>query len=267
MDKILKIAKKHKLKIVEDCSHAHGSKYKNKLVGTFGDVAVFSLQTNKAMFAGEGGILVTNSQEIHDRATLVGHYRDRSKKEIKNPIYQKYWVTGFGLKLRMSPFNAIVAQHSLLNFKKIITNRHKCLKYLSQRLEKEIDYIEVPIISKDVYMGAWYGYKPIYKSERLNNVSREKFVEIVNAEGMQISAPSGGVLSEQPLYHDKHVELFPEFARQENMIEDTPNAEYLETYSLSFPTFSNWKNDKKIIDQYIEILKKVENLKETLKNN
>ena len=61
-----------------------GSKYKNKLVGTFGDVAVFSLQTNKAMFAGEGGILVTNNRDIHDRATLVGHYRDRSKNKQNN---------------------------------------------------------------------------------------------------------------------------------------------------------------------------------------
>lgn len=266
MDKILKIAKKHNLKVVEDCSHSHGSKYKNKLVGTFGDVAVFSLQTNKAMFAGEGGILVTNNQDIHDKATLVGHYRDRSKNEIKNPLYQKYWVTGFGLKLRMSPFNAIVAQHSLLNFKKIIANRHKCLTYLSNRIKKEVKYIEAPEISKDVYMGAWYGYKPIYKSEKLNNISREKFVEIVNAEGMQISAPSGGVLSEQPLYHDKHAELFPEFERKQNKIKDTPNAEYLETYSLSFPTFSDWKKDKKVIDQYISILKKVEDLKGSFKN-
>lgn len=266
MDKILQIAKKFKLKVVEDCSHAHGSKYKNKLVGTFGDVAVFSLQTNKAMFAGEGGILVTNSQDIHDRATLVGHYRDRSKNEIKNPLYQKYWVTGFGLKLRMSPFNAIVAQYSLKNFKKIIQNRHKCLKYLSDRIKKEIKYIEIPEISKDVYMGAWYGYKPIYKPERLNNIPREKFIEIVSAEGMQISAPSGGVLLEQPLYHDKYTELFPKFERQQNKIEDTPNAEYLETCSLSFPTFSDWKKDKKIIDQYISILKKVENLKDTLQD-
>lgn len=265
MDKILKIAKKHNLKIVEDCSHAHGSKYKNRLVGTFGDVAVFSLQTNKAMFAGEGGILITNIQEIHDRATLVGHYRDRSKNEIKNPLYQKYWVTGFGLKLRMSPFNAIVAQYSLKNFKKTIQNRHKCLEYLSDKIKK-IQYIEVPEISKDVYMGAWYGYKPIYKSEKLNNISRERFVEIVSAEGMQISAPSGGVLSEQPLYHDKHAELFPKFERQQNKIANTPNAEYLETCSLSFPTFSDWKKDKKIIDQYIMILKKVESLKDTLQN-
>ncbi len=264
MDAIIEIAKKYNLAIIEDCSHAHGSKYKNKLVGTFGDVAVFSLQTNKAMFAGEGGILVTNNQNIHDRATLVGHYRNRSKTEITNPFYNQYWATGFGLKLRMSPFNAIVAQHSLLNFKKIIFNRHKCLNYLTKRLTKEITFIEPPVISKNVNMGAWYGYKPIYKSHQLNNISREKFIKIVNAEGTQISAPSGGILSKQILYHDKYTKFFPKFARYQNKIENTPNATFLETHCLSFPTFSNWERDKKIIDQYILIFKKVENLKKTL---
>jgi dTDP-4-amino-4,6-dideoxygalactose transaminase len=80
MDKILLIAKKHNLKIIEDCSHAHGSKYKNELCGTFGDVAIFSLQTNKAMFAGEGGILITNNSEIYNRATLLGHSRSIEAK-------------------------------------------------------------------------------------------------------------------------------------------------------------------------------------------
>lgn len=258
MEKILKIAKKHDLKIIEDCSHAHGSKYKNQLVGTFGDVATFSLQTNKTVFAGEGGILVTNNEEFHDKATLVGHYRDRSKEEIRNPNLQKYWVTGFGLKLRMSPFNAIIAKYSLKNFRKIVKNRHKCLKYLSERIEKEINYIDPPLISKHIYMGGWYGYKPIFKSEKLNNVPRERFVEIAQEEGMQISIPSGKLLSKQPLYNKKHTELFPQFERYQNNPENTPNAKFLESNSLSFPTFSNWKKDEKIIDQYINALKKIE---------
>lgn len=257
MDKIKKITKKYNLKIIEDCSHAHGSVYKEKLCGTLGDVAVFSLQTNKAIFAGEGGILVTNSQTIYERATLVGHYRDRSKKEIKNNRYYKYWVTGFGLKLRMSPFNAIVAKFSLEQFPKIIKDRHKCLNYLSKKIKQNIDYIEPPFIANNVYLGAWYGYKPIYKPEFLKNISRDKFVEIANAEGMQITAPSGGILSDQPLYNLKHTELFPEFQRHINLSEDVKNALFLDKFSLSFPTFSNWKNDKKIIDKYIKILIKI----------
>ena len=257
MDKVLEIAKKYNLKVIEDCSHAHGSEYKGKLCGTFGDVAVFSLQTNKAIFAGEGGILVTNNDNYYYRATLLGHYRDRSREEIKDEEYKKYWVTGFGLKLRMSPFNAIVAKHSLLRFSKTIEQRHKCLNYFNNRL-KEISYIEPVFIAPYVYMGAWYGFKPLYLKEKLNNISREKLIQILQKEGMEISDPSGPVLSTQPLYYEKKSKMFPNLDKKSNNVSDTPNAKIIEENALSFPTFSNFKRDKKIIDQYINAMKKVQ---------
>ena len=66
MDAIMEIARKYNLKVIEDCSHAHGAKYKGRMVGTFGDVAVFSLMSGKALACGEGGILVTNDRRIYD---------------------------------------------------------------------------------------------------------------------------------------------------------------------------------------------------------
>jgi len=260
MEGIIELAKANGLKIIEDCSHAHGSTYKGRSVGTFGDVAAFSLQTNKAIFAGEGGILVTNSEEIKDRATLLGHYRDRSRDEILDERYQRYWVTGFGLKLRMSPFNAIVAQYSLKNFSHVMENRNKCLTYLSDRITQEVSYLEAPEVSSEVTMGAWYGYKPLYIAGNLGGITREQFVRIARSEGLQIKAPSGGVLSEQPLYSEKYVDLFPEFERYVNNINTTPNAALLEEIGLSFPVFSNWKEDRQIIDAYIVALKKIQEL-------
>ena len=60
MTKILDIAKRHKLKVIEDCAQAHGAKYKNLFVGTIGDIGVFSLNVNKTIQSGEGGICTTN---------------------------------------------------------------------------------------------------------------------------------------------------------------------------------------------------------------
>jgi len=263
MDKIIEIAKKHNLKIIEDCSHAHGSRYKGQLCGTFGDIAIFSLQTNKAMFAGEGGILVTNNEEYYYRATLLGHYRDRSKSEVKDPEYQKYWVTGFGLKLRMSPFNAIVAKHSLLRFKKVIEDRHRCLNYFNEKL-KDISYIEPIYIADYAYMGAWYGFKPIYIKEKLNNISREELISILQAEGVEVSDPSGPMLSTQPLYAEVSGKMYPALNKMANNPTLTPIAKKIQDEAISFPTFSNYKRDKKIIDQYITALKKVQELKDVL---
>ncbi|MEX2028508.1 MAG: aminotransferase class V-fold PLP-dependent enzyme [Candidatus Curtissbacteria bacterium] len=258
MDAILKIKKKYKLKLIEDCSHAHGSKYKGKLCGTFGDIAVFSLQTNKMVFAGEGGILVTNNKELYDRATLLGHYRNRSREEIDDEEYQKYWVTGFGLKLRMSPFNAIVAKHSLKHFKKRVKSKHKCLNYFRRRLE-EVRYIDPPYVAPYAYMGAWYGFKPLYKKERLKNLPREELLRVLRAEGMEISVPSGPVLASLPLYSESPDLMFPSrVGKYVNEEKNFPVAQKVEDEALSLPTFWDWEKGKIIIDQYIDAFKKVE---------
>ena len=64
MDPILKIAKKYKLKIIEDCAESHGVEYKGKKVGSIGDVGVFSFFSNKTITCGEGGMIVTNSLKL-----------------------------------------------------------------------------------------------------------------------------------------------------------------------------------------------------------
>jgi dTDP-4-amino-4,6-dideoxygalactose transaminase len=257
MDAIMELARKRDLRVVEDCSHAHGSRYRGKLCGTFGDVGVFSLQTNKTIFAGEGGILVTNEQHYADRATLLGHYRDRCKAEIVDEGLRRFWVTGFGLKLRMSPFNAIVASHSLARFPRIKAVKHRCLSYFASQLA-EVDYIDAPYVAPDVDMGAWYGFKPIYRQEKLRGISRSTLIKALRAEGLEIDGPSGPTLGTQPLYAAATDPLFPSGRkRHANNPARTPVARFLEENALSLPTFWNWDQDRELIDGYIEAFKKV----------
>jgi len=74
MDAIMAIASEHKIKVLEDCSHAHGALYRGKEVGTFGAAAAFSLMTGKSLPIGEGGILLTDDRRIYERALLYSHY-------------------------------------------------------------------------------------------------------------------------------------------------------------------------------------------------
>jgi dTDP-4-amino-4,6-dideoxygalactose transaminase len=208
MDRILEIASRHRLPVLEDCSHAHGSRYKGRLCGTFGDAAVFSLQANKMVFAGDGGVLVTSDPDVHARATLLGHYRDRSRDEITDAQYRQFWVTGFGLKLRMSPFDAVVATHSLRAFPKRREGRYQCLRYFGERLE-ELGFFEATAPPADNDMGAWYGFKPLYREELLGHIKRETFIRALQAEGLEIDVPSGPLLSTLPLYAADHDPLFP----------------------------------------------------------
>lgn len=265
MDEIMAIAKKYKLAVIEDCSHAHGSAYRGQKVGTFGDVAIFSLQANKIVFAGEGGILVTNSSVIHDRATLLGHYRDRSRDEIIDPFYQQFWVTGYGLKLRMSPYNAITAIHSLQAIKKNIAERKKCLLYFSEGLS-DLPEITVPYVNQNVDIGAWYGYKPLYNSEHLHGISRETYIDALKAEGLDISEPGSPAFSHLPLFTIQEDKMYKSRANKKiYSATDFPIAESLAAKGLSLPTFTNWKKDKPLIDLYIKAFHKVhDNYKELL---
>lgn len=256
MDAILALAERHGLRVLEDCSHAHGSRYKGRPVGTFGDAAVFSLQANKAVFAGEGGILVTRDPEVADRATLLGHYRDRSRDTVLDEELRAYWVTGFGLKLRMSPFNAIVARHSLAAFPARKEGRHRCLRHFTEQL-RDVPYLEPVRIAEDVDMGAWYGYKPLYRPEELGGVPRSVLIDALRAEGMEVGAPSGPRLGTLPLYAGDDNPLFPGTPKRPSGPMPGSHAEHVERLALSLPTFTDWPADRPLVDAYAEAFRKV----------
>jgi len=245
------------IKLLEDCSHAHGSRLNGQPCGTFGDVAIFSLQANKAVYAGEGGLLVTNHSEVHARATLLGHYRDRSRDELAGYPHARFWVTGFGQKFRMSPLNAVVARHALKRFPDIKAGRARCLTYLGERLA-EIPFMETPAIRPGVDMGAWYGFKPLVKPGSLPGVHRSVLIEALSAEGVEVSAPSGGLLAREPLFAEP---TDPIHGNPRSVIDykpgDFPVAEHVESWALSLPTFYNPEADLKLIDQYIRAFEKV----------
>ncbi|MEV7595944.1 DegT/DnrJ/EryC1/StrS family aminotransferase [Kitasatospora sp. NPDC089797] len=256
MDAILSIAERHGLRVLEDCSHAHGSRYKGRPVGTFGDAAVFSLQANKAVYAGEGGILVTDDPGIQDRATLLGHYRDRSRDSVLDEDLRAHWVTGFGLKLRMSPFNAIVARHALAAFPARKEARHRCLRHFGEQLA-DVEYLAPVHVADHVDMGAWYGYKPLYRPEALGGVPRSVLIRALRAEGMEVGAPSGPRLSTLPLYARPENPLFPGTPKKAPAAGADSQAEHVEQHALSLPTFTDWPADKALIDQYAEAFRKV----------
>lgn len=257
MDRIMAIAKKHNLKVLEDCSHAHGSKYKKRMVGAFGDIAIFSLQANKILFAGEGGVLVTDSNSLHDRATLLGHYRDRARDEIVDKSLQQFWVTGYGLKLRMSPYNAITALYALKKLDQRIKQRGRCLRYLTKKLSIFPELI-LPYVSPDIEMGGWYGYKVIYDASKFHDVPIGKYVSALAAEGVEVKLTDTPSFSDLPLFTIREDKMYKD--RHYKRIYHKgqfPVAENLGDNAFKFPTFTDWAKSKKIIDQYFKAFKKI----------
>jgi dTDP-4-amino-4,6-dideoxygalactose transaminase len=73
MDRIVEVARRHDLAVIEDCSHAHGARYDGRPVGSWGDVGCFSLHASKPVAAGEAGVAVTDDPVLFDRMLLLGH--------------------------------------------------------------------------------------------------------------------------------------------------------------------------------------------------
>jgi dTDP-4-amino-4,6-dideoxygalactose transaminase len=109
MDSIMDIAKRHNLKVIEDACHAPLSDYKGKKLGTIGDVGCFSFFSNKNISTGEGGMLVTNSQEYYDRAKLLrSHGMTSMSYERAKGHATAYDVVDFGYNYRMDDIRASI---------------------------------------------------------------------------------------------------------------------------------------------------------------
>lgn len=256
MNKIIKIAKKHKLLLLEDASHAHGAKYNNKLIGTFGDISAFSMQGQKTLTGGEGGFIITNNNELYYKSLLIGHYNKRCKTEIPkdNELY-KYTITGMGLKFRIHPLAAAIANEQLKKLKQVILGRNKFAKYLINNL-KGVKGIRVPIVSKDI-VPSWYAFVIKFIPEELNNVTVDDFLEYLIKNGCVDADIPGSTcpLNLLPLFQDPTL-LFPKYKNRIYYKKgDFPNAEYFYNHIIKMPIWDK-KDDLYIAKYYVKIIKK-----------
>jgi dTDP-4-amino-4,6-dideoxygalactose transaminase len=108
MPKIMQWATKHNILVIEDCSHAHGASIDRKMLGSWGDIGIFSLQGAKTVAAGEGGIAVTNNLEFYTKMAAYGHQEGYKKFNIDKSI-SNIPHFGYGRKMRVHPLGAVLA--------------------------------------------------------------------------------------------------------------------------------------------------------------
>jgi dTDP-4-amino-4,6-dideoxygalactose transaminase len=135
MERILAIAKKHNLRVIEDCAHAHGSRYKGKRVGNWGDVGTFSFQASKIQTGGEGGAIVCNDAVLADRLYEVLD----AGRHVGAWFYDHFT---FGSNYRLGEFNAAIMRTQLKKFPAQHKKRNENAKYLTEKLN-QIDGINV----------------------------------------------------------------------------------------------------------------------------
>ena len=134
MQKIVNIAKKYKLKIVEDACMGIGAKIKKKSPGVFGNVSAFSMHPLKSLnVMGDGGMIVTNDNKI---ASWIRKYRNHG-------MINRNKISMWGVNVRMQPLQAVIAKIELPKIRKIIKIRNKNAKFYDQELSK-IKFIKIP---------------------------------------------------------------------------------------------------------------------------
>lgn len=196
--RIREIADRHGLKIIEDNAQAPGAMYDGKYAGTFGDIGVFSLNYHKHIHCGEGGIAVTNDDNLAERMRLI---RNHAEAVVDDKGFDDF-VNMVGFNLRMTEIEAAISRQQLKKLKGLVEKRIENVNYLSKRLS------ELPgITPASVRENATHVYymHPLTYDISQTGVSREKFVEAVKAELMPtMRRESEGVRVEagytRPLY-------------------------------------------------------------------
>jgi dTDP-4-amino-4,6-dideoxygalactose transaminase len=109
MDKVLDVARRHNLRVIEDACQSHGALFKGKKAGTFGDCAAFSFNQNKCLCTGEGGMFVTNDQEIYEKAKMLWSFG-----ETRTPVEARdYHAYALGWMYRMNDITAAFGRAQL----------------------------------------------------------------------------------------------------------------------------------------------------------
>ena len=263
MPAVLSLARSRDLKIVEDCSHAHGATLDGRPLGTFGDAACFSLQAHKAVVAGEGGILVTKHPHVFERAALLGHFRERTS--ATSEALAGFAETGYGLKNRLHPLGAALALEQLRKLPRTIAGRKENLEYFALRL-KDIPGVEVLPTAPGVDRGGYFRFLVRYRADQLGGLPVQRYVQALRAEG--VSEIALGSLA-KPLHLTRFMQTsqdhmfrngWPRNGAHVHRVRvyapgDFPCAERFSSQTLQFPAFT--EPSKHIIDAYCRAMKKV----------
>lgn len=206
VERINAIAKKHRLYVIEDAAQAPGARYKDRYAGTLGDIGVFSLNYHKHIHCGEGGIVVTDNDELADRVRLIRNHAEavvegKGQTDLTNMI---------GFNFRMTEIEAAIARCQLKKIKFLLDARQKNCVYMAEQLN-EISAI-TPARIREGGEHAFY-VQPFKFDGDIAGVSRDIFIDAVKvelsptklreSEGVKISYGYVKPLYRQPLFQQK----------------------------------------------------------------
>ena len=213
MTRIMKIAKKHNLFVIEDCAEATGASINGKKVGSIGDIGCFSFFGNKIITTGEGGMCITNNADLNERMRVLrDHGMDKSKK---------YWHTEIGYNYRMTNLNAAIGVAQMeqidlfLKKRQILRIQYDNLINFNSNLLKPID----SIFGNEV---EWFYNLNLSSTTK---IKRDKLIFELSKVG----------IDSRPFFYPIH--LMPPYLKYTEAKNDFINAETFGKYGMNLPLY------------------------------
>jgi len=198
MDEILTIARRCGLPVVADTAQAPGARYRGELAGSLGEIGVFSLNQNKTVTCGEGGIAVTRDADLALRMQLLRNHGECIVADL--PVDDITNILGYNYRLTELDAAVAVAQFGKLHV--LTEHRVRLAEYLSGRLA-EFPGITVPATAPGC-THVYFVY-PIKFDSRTWGIDRNLFVRAMTAEGIHFGEGYSEPLYWQPAYQSKHL--------------------------------------------------------------
>ena len=229
-DRFKKIARKYNLILIEDSAEALGSEYKGIRCGSFGEAGVFAFYPNKQITTGEGGILVTDNEEL---AMLARSMRSQGRGESGEWLDHER----LGYNYRMDELSSALGCSQMERIEEILEKRSNVAEIYNKKLA-EIKEAQIPYISPNTTRMSWF----VYVIHLKKGINRDGVIKYLNQEGVQCK-PYFTPIHLQPFYGEM-------FGYKEG---DFPITEDVAGRTIALPFFNNLKKEQ--IDYVVEKLK------------
>jgi dTDP-4-amino-4,6-dideoxygalactose transaminase len=244
MTKIMSLAEKYNVKVLEDAAHAIPTSHNGQLIGSFGDITVYSFYANKTITTGEGGMVVTNNDEYAKRIgcmRLHGISKDVFDRFTSTTPSWHYEVVAPGFKYNMTDIAASIGIHQL---KKAwsLQKRRKAIAYKYNDAFTDLPIVTPLIVNKDD-VHSWHLYVIQLNTDELN-ISRDKFIEILAEKGIGTSV------------HYIPLHFHPYWQETYNLKKETfPKSSKAFTRIVSLPNYPKMTDEQ--VDKVISVVKSV----------
>lgn len=196
MGRIMEIADRYNLFVIEDACHAHGAEYEGRKLGTIGHAGCFSFQASKNMTSGEGGIVITNSDELYEKIYALKNVG----REVAGKWYEHFVV---GCNYRLTQFQAAILSCQLSRLDEQNRLRTQNVTYLNELLS-QVDGLTPIKTASYVTQHAYHLYVLKYDSSAFADLSKERFIELLKSEGVPCAAGYPMPLYKQPVFQNKN---------------------------------------------------------------